>query len=245
MAKEISFPDFLRAVAIPMFGFGIVNPMGPTFMGFAIGKTKSGNSSLLFFSLNPFSQIAEEISTYNFDPQNINADSLFKDYGLCFDIDKFLVGKKSNGQEFGTPTFLFGNLGGETTEALDEQQLIVLSIIRNSNDPLRTLQILNDYPMNVMDRVSHEMSLSPLGSENNEEKQVPSNEQIIEITSHICNPEHIKQEFRGFNIAWAGAINFQRDNGNTQLADSALGLDESLGVIGNLFPSLFQLMEED
>lgn len=245
MTKEISFPDFLRAVAMPMFGFGIVNPMGPTFMGFAIGKKKSGNSSLLFFSLNPFSQTAEEISTYNFDSQNIAADSLFKDYGLFSDIDKFLDKKRSNGQEFGAPTFLFGNLGGETKEALDEQNLIILSIIRHSKDPLRTLQNLNDYPMNVMDRVSHEMSSSPLGSENDEEKQVPSNEQIIEIISHICNPEHIRQEFRGFNIAWAGAINFQRDNGNTQLADSALGLEESLGVIGKLFPSLFQLMVED
>ena len=113
VAKEISFPDFLRAVAIPMFGFAIVNPMGPTFMGFAIGKTNSGNSSLLFFSLNPFSQTAEEISTFNFDPHNIDADSLLKDYGLCFEIDKFLVGKKSDRQEFATPTLLFGNLGGD------------------------------------------------------------------------------------------------------------------------------------
>ncbi|ADE39524.1 hypothetical protein [Candidatus Puniceispirillum marinum] len=245
VAKEISFPDFLRAVAIPMFGFAIVNPMGPTFMGFAIGKTNSGNSSLLFFSLNPFSQTAEEISTFNFDPHNIDADSLLKDYGLCFEIDKFLVGKKSDGQEFATPTLLFGNLGGETKEALDEQQLIVLSIIRHSNDPLRTLQNLTAYPMNVMERVSHEMSLSSFGFDNNEEKQIPSNEQLIEIIGHICNPEHIKQEFKGFNIAWEGAINFQRENGNVQLADSALGLEESLGVIGKLFPSLSQLMMEN
>jgi hypothetical protein len=242
MAKEISFPDFLRAVAIPMFGFAIVNPMGPTFMGFAIGKTNSGNSSLLFFSLNPFSQTAEEISTYNFDPQNITDDSLLKDYGLCFDIDTFLVAKRSNGKGFGTPTLLFGTLDGETTEALDEQQLIVLSIIRHSNDPLRTLKNLNDYPMNVMDRVSHEMSLIPLRFNNSEEKQVPSDEQLIDIISHICNPAHIKQEFRGFGIAWAGAIKYQRDRGNIGLANSALGLKEGLDVIGKLFPSLFQLM---
>ena len=99
--------------------------------------------------------------------------------------------------------------------------------------------------MNVMDRVSHEMSLSPLGLDDNEEKQIPSDEQLIEIIGHICNPEHIKQEFKGFNIAWEGAINFQRENGNIQLADSALGLEESLGVIGKLCPSLFQLSMEN
>lgn len=76
MAKEISFPDFLRAVVIPMFGFAIVNPMGPTFMGFAIGKSKSGNASLIFFSLNPFNQLAEEITEYNFDPNTVDHDSM-------------------------------------------------------------------------------------------------------------------------------------------------------------------------
>ena len=96
MVQEISFPDFLRAVAIPMFGFAIVNPMGPTFMGFAIGKTNSGNASLLFFSLNPFTQTAEEIKTYNFDPHDVDQNSMLIEYGLCFDINEYLTIKKSN-----------------------------------------------------------------------------------------------------------------------------------------------------
>ena len=76
---------------IPMFGFAIVNPMGPTFMGFAIGKTKSGNASLLFFSLNPFTQTAEEIKTYNFDPHDVDQNSMLIEYGLCFDINEYLT----------------------------------------------------------------------------------------------------------------------------------------------------------
>ncbi len=244
MAKEISFPDLLNAVVIPMFGFAIVNPMGPTFMGFAIGKSKSGNASLIFFSLNPFNQLAEEITEYNFDPNTVDHDSMLTKYGICFDIDKSLVEKKSNEQEFGTPTLLFGTLDGNTEEAINEQQLITLSIIRNSNNPLRTLQNLREFPMNVMDRVSHEMSLSASGEQNFDKKQTPTDMQLLELIGHICNPEHIKQEFKGFNIAWTGAINFQKDNGNIQLSDRAMNLEQSLGVIGRLFPSLFQLMME-
>lgn len=245
MAEEISFPDFLKAVVIPMFGFAIVNPMGPTFMGFAIGKSKSGNASLIFFSLNPFNQLAEEITEYNFDPNTVDHNSMLTKYGICFDIDKSLVKKKSNEQEFGTPTLLFGTLDGKTEEAINEQQLITLSIIRHSNNPLRTLQNLREFPMNVMDRVSHEMSLSGSGERNFDKKQTPTDMQLLELIGHICNPEHIKQEFKGFNIAWTGAINFQKDNGNIQLSDSAMNLEQSLGVIGRLFPSLFQLMMEN
>ena len=245
MVQEISFPDFLRAVAIPMFGFAIVNPMGPTFMGFAIGKTNSGNASLLFFSLNPFSQTAEEIKTYNFDPHEVDQDSLLTEIGLCFDIDEYLTIKKSNENEFATPTILFGTLDGESEEAINEQRLISLSIVRHSNDPIRTLNNLNQFPMNVMDRVSHEISMSPLGLEVAEEKQVPTDSQLLAVLGHICNPEHIKQELHGFNFAWAGAIQYQRDNGNAELANSAISLEDSLGIIGRLFPSLLYLMSED
>lgn len=245
MAQEISFPDFLRAVVIPMFGFAIVNPMGPTFMGFAIGKTNSGNSSLLFFSLNPFSQTAEEIKTYNFDPHNVDQDSMLIENGLCFDIDEYLTVRKSNENEFATPTILFGTLDGESEGAINEQRLISLSIVRHSNDPIRTLNNLNEFPMNVMDRVSHEISMTPSGLGFAEEKQVPTDSQLLALLGHICNPEHIKQEFQGFNIAWEGAIQFQRDNGNTELANSAVNLKDSLGIIGRLFPSLLYLMSEN
>ena len=91
MTKEMSFPDFLRAVSIPMFGFAIVNPMGPTFMGFAIGKLNSGDASLLFFSLNPFTQSAKEITTYNFDPLTIDLDLMLREFEIFSDIDKFLL----------------------------------------------------------------------------------------------------------------------------------------------------------
>ena len=60
MTKEISFPDFLNF--LPMFGFAVVNPMGPTFH--SIGKLNSGDV-IFICSLNPFTQSAKEITTYN------------------------------------------------------------------------------------------------------------------------------------------------------------------------------------
>ena len=243
MTREISFPDFLRAVSIPMFGFAIVNPMGPTFMGFAIGKSNSGDASLLFFSLNPFTQSAKEITTYNFDPLTIDLDLMLREFEIFSAIDKFLLLQKSNKNEFGTPTLLLGVLDANSEEAIKEERLISLSIIRHSNDPLSTLQSLNQFPMNVMDRVSHEMSKIAPNSGQSSEKQSPTDTQVSEILDHICNPEHIKQEFKGFNIAWTGAINFQKERGNVNLANNALSLQESLGHILRLFTPLMHLMK--
>ena len=90
-----------------------------------------------------------------------------------------------------------------------------------------------------MDRVSHEMdninkSISP--------QKLMTQESLNELFSIICNPIHIKQEFKGFNIAWAGAIDYQKKSGNSNLVKNALSLQEGLKIIGNLFPSLFALM---
>ena len=197
------------------------------------------------FRLNPFTQTAEEIKTYNFDPHNVDQDSMLIENGLCFDIDEYLTIRKSNENEFATPTVMFGILDGESDGAINEQRLISLSIVRHSNDPIRTLNNLNEFPMNVMDRVSHEISMTPSGLGVAKEKQVPTDSQLLALLGHICNPEHIKQEFQGFNIAWEGAIQFQIDNGNTELANSAVSLKDSLGIIGRLFPSLLYLMSEN
>ena len=246
MANEISFPDFLRAVAIPMFGFAIVNPMGPTFMGFAIGKANSNAANLMFFSLNPFSQTAEEITTYDFDPQNVDLETMLDEFDITSDIDDFLVQKKLSQEGFSTPTLFLGTLGGETESSVNERRSITMSIIRHSTDPVRTLENLDLFPMYVMGRVSHEMQnmVSVVDNDSSGVKHL-SDTELIKIVAHICNPEHIKQEFKGFNIAWAGAIKFQEENGNIRLAKNAVKLDEAIRMIGKLFPSLFALMAED
>ena len=107
--------------------------------------------------------------------------------------------------------------------------------------PLSTLENLNQFPMNVMDRVSHEMSKIAPNSGQSTEKQSPTDTQVSEILDHICNPEHIKQEFKGFNIAWTGAINFQKERGNVNLANKHSVCGKSRSYL-RLFP-LMHLMK--
>jgi len=243
MSKHVSIADCLTSVAIPLFGFSVVNPMGPTFMGFVIGRTHSEKSNLMFFSLNPFSQTAVEISKYDFDTKTVNIKTMLRDYRVAVNIRNFLIEKKDSGQEFATPTILFGVLDGDDEEDFNEQQKITSDIIRYSSNPNQTLDNLNQFPMNVVERVSYEMTnndLSGLTSNKNNPKVI---EDIITgIIGHVCNPEHIKQEFHGFTTAWLGAIKFQNDNGNSDFAESALDLNSALETIGKLYPSLFQLI---
>ena len=89
--KEISFDEFRTRVAIPLFCFAIVNPMGPTFMVLAVGRMSDGRSNLMFASLNPFSQTAESIEEYNFDANTIDYDNLLKEHSIADDINEFLV----------------------------------------------------------------------------------------------------------------------------------------------------------
>jgi len=246
MNQGISFQDFLRKVEIPMFGFAIVNPMGPTFMGFAIGKKNSKTANLMFFTLNPFSQTAEEVSTYDFDPQTVDVETMLEDFDITSDIDDFLAQKKSCQEGFSTPTLFLGNLGGETESFANEQQLIIMSCIRHSHDPIRTLENLNLFPMDVMHRVSHEMQnmFSVIANDASGLKHA-TDEELMKIVAHICNLDHIKQEFKGFNIAWTGAINFQEENGNVSLVKTAVKLEEAIPIIAKLCPPLFALMAED
>ena len=171
---------------------------------------------------------------------------MLEDFDITSDIDDFLVQRKSSQEGFSTPTLFLGNLGGETESSIIEQRSITISVIRHSTDPVRTLENLDLFPMDVMGRVSHEMQnmVSVIDNDPSRVKR-PSDTELLKIVAHICNPEHIKQEFEGFNIAWAGAINFQEENGNIMLANNAVKLEEAIRIIGKLFPSLFALMAED
>ena len=223
MTKKLTISEFFTYVSIPIVGFAIVNSMGPSFMGFSIGKTSDGRSNLMFFSLNPFSQLIEEISKYNFDSKTIDIDHMLSNFAISKDIGGFLLSRKQNDQEFGTPTLLFGMLDLKSEDALDKETSILSDIVNYSSDPSYTLENLKKFPMNVMDRISQEMEdINNIKSN----KKIINQENINELFSIICNPIHIKQEFKGFNIAWAGAIDYQKKSGNFNLVKNALSLEE-------------------
>ena len=214
-------------------------------MGFAIGKTKSGNASLLFFSLNPFTQTAEEIKTYNFDPHDVDQNSMLIEYGLCFDINEYLTIKKSNENEFATPTILFGTFDGESERAVNEQRLISLSIVRHSKRPNKDLNNLNQFPMNVTDRVSHEISMSPLGLGVAEEKLFQLTHNYLLYWGIFVTQNTLNRNSRGSILLGQGQFYYQRNNGSVELANTAISIEDFLNIIGRLFPSLLYLMSED
>ena len=237
--KEISFSEFLESVALPLFFFAIVNPMGPTFMMFAIGRISSRKSCLMFASLNPFSQSAKLISDYSFDTETLDIRSLLTSYSISEDIENYVFTMKKNNQEFGTPTILFGSgVDFSNNQSVSKEQEIIFNIIKYSSDPKKTLDNLKQFPMNVKERVSYEMQdLSIFSSTDSNNKDLISDKIIHELMGIVCLPEHIKQEFLGFVYAWNGSINFQK-KGNTGIADNALEFQTFFKIVSTLNPSL-------
>ena len=88
--------------------------------------------------------------------------------------------------------------------------------------------------MNVMDRVSHDMKNVFSSEKSDKTCDIEELEALIGI---VCNPEHIKQEFRGFLLAWNGSIDFQKSNGNENLFN-IFSLHEMIEFLSRVFPSL-------
>jgi hypothetical protein len=235
--EEISFDEFRTLVAIPLFCFAIVNPMGPTFMVLAVGRISDGRSNLMFASLNPFSQTAESIKEYNFDANTIDYDNLFKEHSIADDINEFLVENWNSDSKHGTPTILCGgSFDSQDEEVLQKEIEILADIIMYSSNPVTTLSSLEKYPMNVIKRVSYEMenmfSHSPSTTTCGETE-------LAKLLAIIINIEHLKQEFSGFLIAWNGSIDFQEKNGVKGLLDS-FSFDEMIEFVNALFPGLIR-----
>ena len=236
----------LTKVTTALCGFGIVNPFGPTFMGYAIGGESVNKAELLFFSLNPFAQDVKVISEYPFDAHTIEFDEIFTKFEIVDDILSSLVEKKRQSAQFGTPTFLLINDESDAQKTWEHLAKISLDTIKYSSNPSDTLSNLRKFPMNVTDRVSHEIEgiSGAFRGENYSADQINSVEQtkLLEI---ISDHEHVKQEMRGFFTAWTGSIEFQKESGVDFLDNDAMDLKEFIRIVLKLFPSLSQLLMDN
>ena len=59
MARKMQIEEFLRYVAIPLFGFGIVGAAGPRCRGVALGRASAEKTNLYWFTATPFEQNAQ------------------------------------------------------------------------------------------------------------------------------------------------------------------------------------------
>lgn len=239
-SNEISFDEFRTLISIPLFGSFIVNPMGPTLMVFGIGRISDSKSNLMFASLNPFSQTAEIISEYSFDTKTVDLHKkLLKDFPIAADIEFFLSEKFDNNASFSTPTILFGTLDSQDDQSASIQREIIFNILKYSSSPSSTLSSLERFPMNVMDRVSHEMN--GMFSNKNINKKICDEQELETLVAIVCNPDHIRQEFKGFLIAWNGSIDFQKGHGMGNSMD-IFSLDEMIEFLSRVFPNLVKFL---
>jgi len=158
MTDKISIEEMLKQAPLPLVGFGIVNPMGPTLMGFSIGRVSSGESGLFWFSLNPFSQNTQLIFQYSFDIETVTPEILLENYDIEQQIIRFLKNNSDTSGGHGTPTFLLTSNDLDSPNGILKIENIIKEIIESSDDPQTTLDRLKKFPLNVWDRVTDEMN---------------------------------------------------------------------------------------
>jgi len=244
MNKDIPFELFSQRVSIPILGTAIVNPYGPTFAGYALCGNDQGAFDLVDFSLNPFGQSAEGIAVYQPIPEKFELPELFTRFTVYSDIRAHLLKLKNAGTPAGTPTILLDRFQESDDFQVAERRLTLDAVVRYSGDPSSTLELLRSYPLNVMDRVSHEMDIAAesIGKEPPETRAV-TDQEVAELVSIITDPKHIREELSGFIYGWNGSIDFQKTGGNAGFANAAVDIKTALKMILTWFPTVGEILE--
>lgn len=242
MGKEIPFELFSQRVSIPILGTAIINPYGPTFAGYVPCANDEGAFDLVEFSLNPFGQSAEGIAVYQPIPEKLDLPDLFSRFGVYSDIRAHLLKLKNAGTSSGTRTILVDRFQGIGDFQVAERRLTLEAVVRYSGDASSTLALLRSYPLNVMNRVSHEMDVAAesIGKGPPKPKAI-TDQEVVELVSIITEPNHIRDELGGFIYGWGGSIEMQKKVGNTGLANSAVDVKTALTMILTWFPLLGEI----
>ena len=241
--------------AIPLVAYGIVNPFGPTLMGFSVNPTSDGEGQIVFYSLNPFSQQIEFVSKGVFEIDEMKAHAPFRQLELQQSICEFLRKREEVSFASGTPSFLFYHweLYEKSDIVIQELINIAVCIVKYSSGQLKSLKDFKKYPLDVWSRVQKEVEKSvgklpklliegDIPTIENRADNI-TNEQIYEIIQIIGSSDHIKEEFKGFFYAWDGAIDFQRTNNNLALVENSVNLGELTNFVTPLLPSISQFVE--
>ena len=235
MPDKMFLSNFEPDEFVPLIGFGIVNPFGPTFMGYGFKRSLNDKIELIFFSLNPFDVFIDKLHSFNQTFLDAQIEAVILGSEAPNIIQNFLSRKVSEKQAFGTPSFMCVNIDLWREDLREVIQGIIFDTIKFSSEPHSTLTDLKAFPLNVMDRVSYEMrkSLDPGNLVQ------ATDEEIIELIGIIIDYEHVDQELKGFFIAWDGAINHQAEQGSGQLASDAIDLESFIDILILMFPDLF------
>ena len=243
MARKMHTDEFLRYVAIPLFGFGVVTTTGPRFMGFALGRASPEKTNLYWFSATPFEQTAEAIHQYDFNADTITADDLYAVHSIEKDIIRFLEQLKTAGQSYATPTFIITNFDPKIDENFHKSITLMSEMVNHSAGGRQTLVHLRKFPKRCLDRLSHEVKLIEDGTytPSTECNEIPFKD-VLELTMTIVDPEQIKAEMKGLMMCWTGLIKHHVEAGNYTEIKDAMSFNRSFPLL-SLFPKLATMLE--
>ena len=244
MARKMQIEEFLRYVAIPLFGFGVVGAAGPRFMGFALGRASAEKTNLYWFTATPFEQYAQTIHQYNFNADTVTADDLYAVHAIEKDILAFLEGLKPLNMNFATPTFIITNFDPKIGDNFHKSITLMSEIVNHSTGGRQTLRNLQKFPMRSMDRLTHEV----IGQESETEGAIAQTNEIsfkdvLELTMTIVDPDHVKAEIKALMVSWSGLIKHHVEAKNFAQINGAMSWRQFLPLL-SLFPKLAKMIQQ-
>jgi len=221
-SKAVPVADLVAGRHDLLLLVAIVNPFGPTVYGLdVLQRSERSRPELVSFSLNPFNVT---VLTHADVARHATRGQV-----------AHLV--TTNGRDFGflkagPPTLIFPN--GQ----MDDVFLQVLGHhLSRRTDLFPTLDRLRRYPLRSYDRIMEEMgdrggTLAERGDVRPSRTSRPlTAAERTEYMSILTNTDHMRDELQSFATAWRGAIQFQADSGNADIAKSAMTWDAIVPIL--------------
>jgi hypothetical protein len=204
----------------PLVTYGIVNPYGPTLMGFGIIVNEEEDfTELAYYSLNPFQQEVKALGVFDTDTAPIVS---VKTALTRYDIS---VG--------GTPTVVLPSRNFSNNDT----RLFFKALLAGVTDVTRTIDLCRRFIGNPWDRVSEETSSameSLVGGDEGNNSRSHTDADVDELLNILQSEQHFMEELKAFAFAWNGSIDFQGSSGNKALAETALSHERFTGIIGKI-----------
>jgi hypothetical protein len=214
-ARNLSF--FENAPMWPLVTYGIVNPYGPTLMGFGIIVHEEQDfTELTYYSLNPFQQEVKALGVFDTDTDPAETVK------AALSLHNISVG--------GTPTLVLPS--GRLSDI--ETRSFFKALLAHVDGVVGTIDLCRRFIGNPWDRVSEETknateSLLSSGSEKVSGSHTDTD--VDEFLDIVRSEEHFMEELKAFVYAWKGSIDFQKSSGSGALAGTALSYERFTGII--------------
>jgi hypothetical protein len=217
-ARDLSFIE--QTPMWPVVTYGIVNPYGPTLMGFGIiVHEEEDYPELSHYSLNPFQQNVTALGIFN------TADNLAESVnGALKHFDLFAGG---------TPTLVLPSRFLADADFSSFYNILLSQV----DDLIGTIDLCRRFIGNPWDRVSEETkgaAESLLGGDTDKVSAAHTASDVDEFLEIVQPEQHFMEELKAFAYAWKGSIDFQRSSGSGALAEAALSHTRFISIIGNI-----------